>query len=945
MPTFSNSPIPREEELKAVPAETIPPPSEEDKTVTDTAEDAAAADETEATEAAAVEAIDGEAVEAPAETASTAPVFSNEAPAAPSAPSSPTNTVSIRTTPDDGIIIRNFGKAQPEAMAKLNTDFRLNLDSHSFTRLQKLFRDTLKREPTAGELRLLDAVERSGRGFPDREAVGELYTDSPVIAETWADMMDKHRQLYQALGVKRKEEKAAPPCTFEEALTLVGKYLHRAGRVLPVTDGLPYGGKNSDGRTVVLSSPCQEANAAAEGYELVSRVDLGGESRSVWVRKGPALRAIPEKSGDFLIHLKNADPEAVSRLVTRERSKSRSALGDIRAVSDRSLLETVLTLCESPDLFVHRIAPDLVSSLGRLDPAPLCDRPTLTVDAKGKVRADYILRVPLKRTREISDNLRELGLTATVIGQVKGGGKTAIRIRMGERDVPVAELPTQILRDYPGMGLFRRRAEHTSDEVPSLPAASLWRVPEAGILMAASAVTVTQRGRGYAAAAEAVGSALSPLSELGIPPCDIRLSVALTAADGEAAPGDLSVEALCGLYRAAAEHGMAVEDPAFTVKPVPSEEGPAVTLSITAWVGHPASLEREDIPRAPIAVIPHEETQNSPNTKGDSPMNHVFEPLSKKPRAVILDTDIGPDCDDVGALVCLIDYAKKYGFPILGICNCTSNKAGTGTIDAVCRHCGIETPYLGQWSGEGFQDEPACHKYNDAVAEKFSEAYRNGTLKTADEVTFYRTLLAGAEDDSVMIITIGMFNDLAALLRSGADEISPLSGMELVKAKVNCLVSMAAILPEGRECNVISDYKAAEVVFNEWPTAVYLSDFHIGWKIMTGYEHIQDPAVFEAHPLALAYHLYTRGWTHLPAEGMNSSYDLTAIQFAVEGEGERYSLLEPVDLEFYAAIPEQPDLADATRAVPNPEGKFRFMKKEASDEEIRDSLNAILRSY
>ena len=39
------------------------------------------------------------------------------------------------------------------------------------------------------------------------------------------------------------------------------------------------------------------------------------------------------------------------------------------------------------------------------------------------------------------------------------------------------------------------------------------------------------------------------------------------------------------------------------------------------------------------------------------------------------------------------------------------------------------------------------------------------------------------------------------------------------------------------------------------------------------------------------------------------------------------------------------DLADATRAVPNPEGKFRFMKKEASDEVIRDSLNAILRSY
>jgi hypothetical protein len=166
-----------------------------------------------------------------------------------------------------------------------------------------------------------------------------------------------------------------------------------------------------------------------------------------------------------------------------------------------------------------------------------------------------------------------------------------------------------------------------------------------------------------------------------------------------------------------------------------------------------------------------------------------------------------------------------------------------------------------------------------------------------------------------------------------------------VKAKVNCLVSMAAILPEGRECNVISDYKAAEVVFNDWPTAVYLSDFHIGWQIMTGYDHIQDPAAIEAHPLVMAYHYYTRDWTHLPRKGMNSSYDLTAIQFAAEGEGEFYSLLEPVDLEFYAAIPERPELVDATRAIPNPEGKFRFMKKEASDEAIRDALNLILRKY
>ncbi len=316
-------------------------------------------------------------------------------------------------------------------------------------------------------------------------------------------------------------------------------------------------------------------------------------------------------------------------------------------------------------------------------------------------------------------------------------------------------------------------------------------------------------------------------------------------------------------------------------------------------------------------------------------MKHVFESLSQKKRAVILDTDIGPDCDDVGAIVTLLHYANEYHFPIAGICNCTSNMAGTGSIDAICRHCGVETPPLGQWSHPGFMDAPACHKYNDAIAEKFSPAYRDGTLRVEDEVTFYRRLLAKAADDSIMIITIGMFNDLAALLASPADEISPLSGLELIKAKVNCVVSMATILPQGREFNVVEDAKAAEFVFADWPTPIYLSDFHVGFRVVTGYADITDPAVIEASPLPLSYHLYTQN-------GDNASYDLTAVQFAVLGEGEFYELGETGRLEFFDEVP---GLVDATRFIPDETGKFRCMVKRVEDNVIADSLNRILHSY
>ena len=314
-------------------------------------------------------------------------------------------------------------------------------------------------------------------------------------------------------------------------------------------------------------------------------------------------------------------------------------------------------------------------------------------------------------------------------------------------------------------------------------------------------------------------------------------------------------------------------------------------------------------------------------------MNSVFQPLALTKKAVILDTDMGPDCDDVGALVTLIDYAKQYGFDILGVCNCTSNRSGMGTIDAVARYCGYPIENLGQWNQPGFMDDESCHKYTDEIAQRFSEKYASGTLAVAPSVEFYRRTLANAPDDGVVIIVIGMLNTLSALLDSEPDEFSPLSGKELIKAKVNALVSMAAILPEGRECNVLNDYKAAENVFTNWPTAMFLSDFHIGWQIITGYDPEQPQP---ENPLYESYRLYTAG------RCINSSYDLTAVQFAVLGEGEFYSLLEPCRLEFYDAGTGTPD---ATRAIPDPEGRIYFMKKMVDDATIAASLNELLYKY
>lgn len=314
-------------------------------------------------------------------------------------------------------------------------------------------------------------------------------------------------------------------------------------------------------------------------------------------------------------------------------------------------------------------------------------------------------------------------------------------------------------------------------------------------------------------------------------------------------------------------------------------------------------------------------------------MNSVYQPLSITKKAVILDTDMGPDCDDVGALVTLISYAETYGFDILGVCNCTSNRSGMGAIDAVARYCGHPIENLGQWEHPGFMDDPSCHKYTDQIAQRFSERFAAGTLSVAPSVEFYRRTLASAPDDGVVIIVIGMLNTLSALLNSQPDKYSPLTGKELIAKKVSSLVSMAAILPQGRECNVLNDYKAAENVFTNWPTAMYLSDFHIGWQIITGFDAAQPQP---ENPLYESYRLWTDG------RCTNSSYDLTAVQFAVLGECEFYALLEPCRLEFYAELP---DLPDATRAIPDPTGRIYFMKKLVDDATIAADLNKFLHQY
>lgn len=87
-------------------------------------------------------------------------------------------------------------------------------------------------------------------------------------------------------------------------------------------------------------------------------------------------------------------------------------------------------------------------------------------------------------------------------------------------------------------------------------------------------------------------------------------------------------------------------------------------------------------------------------------MSMEYEPLKRVKREILLDTDIGPDCDDAGALALLHHFSKKYGIRISGICNCTSNLYGCGAIDVIGRYCGADDIPIGMTDRKGFWDGP-----------------------------------------------------------------------------------------------------------------------------------------------------------------------------------------------------------------------------------------------
>lgn len=266
------------------------------------------------------------------------------------------------------------------------------------------------------------------------------------------------------------------------------------------------------------------------------------------------------------------------------------------------------------------------------------------------------------------------------------------------------------------------------------------------------------------------------------------------------------------------------------------------------------------------------------------------------PDAVIFETDLGNDVDDALALAMLHNYVDQGKIRLAAV---MLNKKGVEPMmlaDIINTYYGHPDIELGTVS-EGVTCGNEDSNYAKSVAE-MTDQNGNALFPRSHEsydsipeaTKLYRKILASEPDSSVTIISVGFSTNLARLLDSKADEISPLGGRELVAKKVKLLSAMAGsgTDPNTPEYNVYMDAAAAKKVFSSWPGEVVMSPFEVGMAINYPATVIENDSLWPSmpNPVVEAYKCYQ------PMPYDRPTWDLTSVLYAIEG-AESFGLSQP----------------------------------------------------
>ncbi|HEV7621696.1 MAG TPA: nucleoside hydrolase [Flavisolibacter sp.] len=258
---------------------------------------------------------------------------------------------------------------------------------------------------------------------------------------------------------------------------------------------------------------------------------------------------------------------------------------------------------------------------------------------------------------------------------------------------------------------------------------------------------------------------------------------------------------------------------------------------------------------------------------------------ASKVKEIIFDTDMGPDYDDVGAMAMLHAYADSGYIRILATVASTKYKGVAGVLNVFNTYFRRPDIPIGIAKDNG-PDLKDFQHWTDTLLANYPHIITDNE-QVPDAVDVYRKVLSRQPDNTVIIITVGFFTNLSNLLKSGGDQYSPLTGLQLIRKKVKLLVSMAGRFPSGKEFNIEKDANSSQYVFEHWQTPVIFSGFEIGQQIKTGLPliHMQE---IKNSPVKDVFRICIPMGKNDSAGRM--SWDETAVLVAVKGYAPFYTL-------------------------------------------------------
>lgn len=293
-------------------------------------------------------------------------------------------------------------------------------------------------------------------------------------------------------------------------------------------------------------------------------------------------------------------------------------------------------------------------------------------------------------------------------------------------------------------------------------------------------------------------------------------------------------------------------------------------------------------------------------------------------RNILLGTDWWDDCDDVVALRLVTRAVKSGEARLLGVAVNACMEYSVASIKGFLHADGLDDVPVGiDLEADDFGGAPP---YQKRLAETYFPHVRNTDAE--DAVRLYRKILASAEE-KVEIIEIGFLQAVAGLLKSGADDISEKSGLELVSEKVSKFWVMAGkwSVDGGRENNFCRNprSRAGGRAFCELcPVPVTFLGFEIGLDVISG------GFLDESDPLHLALA------DHGSPDGRHS-WDPMLVLMALLGDEEGAGY-ETVRGRAYL----DPDTG-ANHFIEDPDGIHKFVIKKYPNRYYEERINARIR--